>query len=194
MVINMNKKVREQARKLLEEYNIADKDILERYEFRNIRQEEAEQAVAIEQICFPPNEACSERHMKERIAKAPELFLVAVDKKTGKLAGFLNGLSTDEYSFRDEFFTDANLYNPDGKNIMLLGLDVLPEYRKQGLGRELVFQYLRREQENGRRMMLLTCLESKVKMYEKMGFTDNGIADSTWGGEQWHEMGYVIGI
>jgi hypothetical protein len=67
--------------------------------------------------------------MKERVAKAPELFLVAVDRATGKLAGFLNGLSMDECTFRDEFFTDANLYNPAGKNVMLLGLDVLPEYR-----------------------------------------------------------------
>jgi hypothetical protein len=29
-------------------------------------------------------------------------------------------------------------------------------------------------------------------MYEKMGFTDRGIADSSWGGEQWHEMIYVL--
>ena len=42
----------------------------ERFEFRNIRSDEAEQAVAIEQICFPPNEACSEKHMRDRIAKA----------------------------------------------------------------------------------------------------------------------------
>lgn len=96
------------------------KDILEKYEFRNIRPEEADQAVSIEQDCFPPHEACSERHMKERITKAPELFLVAVDRKTGKLAGFLNGLSTDENSFRDEFFTDAELYNPEGKILCCL--------------------------------------------------------------------------
>ena len=57
--------------------------ILERFEFRDIRQEEADQAVLIEKICFPPNEACSPRAMKERIAAAPELFLVAVDKDTG---------------------------------------------------------------------------------------------------------------
>ena len=37
----------------------------ERFEFRNIRSDEAEQAVAIEQICFPPNEACSEKHMRD---------------------------------------------------------------------------------------------------------------------------------
>ena len=43
--------------------------IEERFEFRNIKLEEAEQAAAIEQICFPPNEACSEQHMKERERK-----------------------------------------------------------------------------------------------------------------------------
>jgi ribosomal protein S18 acetylase RimI-like enzyme len=166
--------------------------LLEKYEFRSIRQEEADQAAAIEQICFPPNEACSEQHMKERIAKAPELFLVAVDKSTSSLAGFLNGLATDEYTFRDEFFTDVNLYNPDGKNIMLLGLDVLPEYRRQGIAKELVYSYARRERENGRQLLILTCLKSKVKMYEKMGFVDRGIANSTWGGEEWHEMSCKI--
>jgi ribosomal protein S18 acetylase RimI-like enzyme len=180
------------ARKLLSEYKIADNDIYEKYEFRSIRPEEADQAATIEQICFPPNEACSEQHMKERVAKAPELFLVAVDKSTGKLAGFLNGLATEEYNFRDEFFTDVNLNNPSGKNVMLLGLDVLPEYRRKGIAKELVFSYARRERENGRQMLILTCLKSKVKMYEKMGFLDRGIANSTWGGEEWHEMSYRI--
>lgn len=192
--IYLSEKGKELARTLLDEYNIADKDILENFEFRNIKQDEAEQAVFIEQICFPPNEACSEKSMTDRIAKAPELFLVAVDKETGKIAGFLNGLATDEYTFRDEFFTDASLYNPDGKNVMLLGLDVLPEYRKRGLGRELVFQYLRREREKGRCKILLTCLKSKVKMYNKFGFIDRGIANSTWGGEEWHEMSCTLGI
>ena len=77
---------------------------------------------------------------------------------------------------------------------MLLGLDVLPEYRKRGLGRELVFQYMRREREKGRCMIFLTCLKSKVKMYEKFGFIDRGIANSTWGGEEWHEMSCTLGI
>jgi ribosomal protein S18 acetylase RimI-like enzyme len=174
--------------KLMIENQITDQDIFEKYEFRSIRPEEADQAADIEQICFPPNEACSRQHMKERIAKAPELFLVAVDRSTGRLAGFLNGLATDEATFRDEFFTDANLCNPAGKNVMLLGLDVLPEYRRQGIAKALVYSYARRERENGRQMLVLTCLKSKVKMYEKMGFVDRGIANSTWGGEEWHEM------
>lgn len=169
------------------------KQYLERFEFRNIKQSETEQAVAIEQICFPPNEACSERNMTDRIAAAQDLFLVAVDKETGKIAGFLNGIATDECRFRDEFFTDAGLHNPEGRNIMVLGLDVLPEYRRQGLGRELVYQYLRRERGKCRETVFLTCLNSKVKMYRKFGFTDRGIANSTWGGEEWHEMSCTLG-
>lgn len=173
---------------------LPDQELYERFEFRNIRSEEAEQAAEIERICFPPNEACSRDMMLKRVAKAPELFLVAVDKHTGKIAGFLNGLSTDEDSFRDEFFTDADLYDPNGKNIMLLGLDVLPEYRRQGLARELMYQYLCRERENRRRIILLTCLQSKVEMYKKMGFRDEGIANSAWGGNEWHEMSCVLNM
>ena len=170
----------------------ADEALSERFEFRNILPEEADQAAEIEKLCFPPNEACSETMMKERVAAAPELFLVAVDRKTGKLAGFLNGLSTKECAFRDEFFSDSGLYDPEGKNVMLLGLDVLPEYRGHGLAREIVSRYLRRERERGRRLLILTCLESKIKMYEKMGFRNYGIAKSSWGGEEWYEMGYVL--
>jgi len=165
---------------------------MSKYMFRNISEEEISQAVTIEQICFPPHEACSEKSMRERIAVAPELFLVAVEEETGQLAGFLNGLSTDETRFRDEFFTDAALYQPSGCNVMLLGLDVLPKHRGKGLAKALVNEYARREKANGRERLTLTCLPELVKMYEKMGFKDLGISDSAWGGEQWHEMMLTI--
>lgn len=165
---------------------------MEQFELRSIRPEEAGQAVAIEKICFPPNEACSEQSMRARIERVPEMLLVAVDKVNGKLAGFLSGLATDEGFFRDEFFTDAGLHQPNGRNVMILGLDVLPEYRGQGLARELMKQYARREQEKGRECLILTCLEDKVKMYERMGFQDKGISGSNWGGEEWHEMSRQI--
>ena len=167
-------------------------DLYEKYEFRTIRPYEAEAAAEIEAICFPPNEACSREMMLQRVERAADVFLVAVDRETGKLAGFLNGLATNETSFRDEFFTDARLHDPDGKNIMLCGLDVLPACRRQGLARELVHTYCRRERERDRRRLILTCLESKVEMYRKMGFRDLGEADSSWGGETWHEMDCLL--
>ena len=160
----------------------------EKFEFRDVRPDEAELTIVIEQICFPPNEACSAKSMRERGANAAETFLVAVDKETGKLAGFLNGVATNEEVFRDEFFTDITLHNPEGKNIMLLGLDVLPEYRHQGLAREIMNRYVSREQAKGRKCLYLTCLDGKVEMYKKMGYTDDGISGSVWGGEEWHDM------
>lgn len=127
-----------------------EKTLYEKIEFRNILSDELNQAIRIEQICFPPNEACTPIIMGERIAKASELFLVAVDRSTNELVGFLDGISTNECKFRDEFFTDINMYDINGKNIMLLGLDVLPEYRGKG------------------------------------------VANSIWGGEEWHEMVYEL--
>lgn len=185
---------RKAARKLLAEYGIADTELYERFEFRTIRPEEAAQAAEIEAACFPPNEACSREMMLQRVELASDLFLVAVDRETGKLAGFLNGLATNETSFRDEFFTDAHLHDPEGRNIMLCGLDVLPAYRKQGLARELIYNYCRREQERNRQRLILTCLKSKVKMYKKMGFQDRGEANSSWGGEKWHEMACLLNL
>lgn len=172
---------------------MAEKKGLERFTFRDIRPGETEQAIMIEQICFPPHEACSAKAMTERIAAAPELFFVAQDRDTGKIAGFFNGVGTDESAFRDAFFTQISLHDRNGKNVMLLGLDVLPEYRGMGLARELVKRYAERERERGREALYLTCLEEKVAMYQKMGFVDHGMADSTWGNEAWHEMCYKIG-
>ena len=160
----------------------------EKYEFRDIVPEEIAQTAEIERICFPPNEACTYEHMSDRIRKAPDLFLVAVDKETGKIAGFLNGLATDREHLTDDFFENADTHEPDGDNVMLLGLDVLPEYQHQGLARELVRCYKEREKANGREKLILTCLPDKVEMYQKFGFKDHGIGGSVWGGEAWHEM------
>lgn len=44
-----------------------DKELNEQFDFRCIRPEEADQSAAIEQICFPPHEMCSERTMRERV-------------------------------------------------------------------------------------------------------------------------------
>lgn len=160
----------------------------ERYIFRDIRQDEAERAAEIEQLVFPPNEAEPPEAVIEQIRIAPELFFVAEDREKGEIAGFLNGVATDEEKFRDEFFTDKSLHNPEGNNVILLGLDVLPEFRMQGLAREIVRRYSEREKSRGRKKLILTCLERLVPMYKSMGFRDMGLSESRWGGESWHEM------
>lgn len=179
---------REKARELLVKYGLSDYAFYEKYEFRFIRPEEAEAAAEIEAICFPPSETCTLDIMKERVSLAGDCFLVAIDRETGRMIGFVNGLCTNEWSLRDELFTDTSLHDPDGCNIMICSVAVLPEYRKQGIAREMMWEFLRKQQAQGRKQAVLTCVPSKVKMYKKFGFVDRGESESTWGGEKWHEM------
>ena len=166
----------------------ADETLLKRYRFRQILPEEGVQAGEMDSICFPPEEAKPMEIMCRFAEKIPEQFLVAVDRETGKAAGFLCGISSDEAQFKDEFFTDLSLHDPAAQTVYLLGLDVLPEYRGQGLARELMKLYGIWSQVKGKRRMILTAHAEKIGLYEKLGFTDLGISDSTWGGGVWHEM------
>ena len=159
-----------------------------KFEFRDILPEEAEQAAEIERICFPPNEACTREMMIRRVEKAPDLFLVAVDKESGKAAGFLNGLATNEQKFRDEFFTDAGLHDPKGDNIMLLGLDVLPEYQHRGIASALMRHMIRDAKEKGRKGLILTCKERLIGFYESFGYRNLGRSRSEHGGAVWYDM------
>ncbi|MCD8200813.1 MAG: GNAT family N-acetyltransferase [Clostridia bacterium] len=156
--------------------------------YRYIQKNEAGQAAHIEAACFPPSEACTEKMMTERVNAVPELFMVAVDSETGKLAGFLCGLATNETSFRDEFFSDTSLHDPAGDNVVLLGLDVLPEYRMRGIAKTLMDLYKRDRFAEGKKRLILTCKTEKAPMYEKMGFVKSGPSSSLWGGIPWEEM------
>ena len=166
----------------------ADEKLLERFRFRQIRPEEGVQAGEMDSICFPPEEAKPMKIMCEYVEKIPGQFLVAVDRGTGKVAGFLCGIGSDEKNFRDEFFTDIRRHDPAARTEYLLGLDILPAFRRQGLARELLRLYGIWCQVRGRHRMVLTAHEEKVGMYEKLGFTDLGVSSSVWGGGIWHEM------
>ena len=169
-----------------------DMDIEERFEFRDIRPEEYDRAAEIEAVVFPPNEVVASDDVIAQARISPDCFMVAADKKTGEVAGFLYGLATDERRFRDDFFTDKSLHDKNGDNIMLLGLDIMTDYQGHGLGRAVMKHYCAREKARGRKRLILTCLEDLVGMYEKFGYTDLGISDSNWGGEEWHEMEIVL--
>lgn len=164
---------------------VTEKD---RFEFRQIRPAEIQECVEIEEICFSPAEANSWREIVDRVAMAPELFLVAFDRGEGRIAGFLTGIAVEEEAFRDAFFKDATLHKEDGPHVMILGLDVLPEYRHRGLGTRLMKEYIRIEKGRGRKKLFLTCHEDKISFYETMDYRNLGLSGSTWGGGTWYDM------
>lgn len=63
-------------------------NVLERFEFRSVRANEAEEVAEIEKICFPPHEVCSKKDMFERVEHAPELFLLQWTKRLGRSQDF----------------------------------------------------------------------------------------------------------
>ena len=103
---------------------------------RFARQEEGETLAAIEARCFPPAEAASREAILERIAAFPENFLVA-ENEEGILTGFINGGTTDQPYLPDAFYHDVRLHKKEGAYQTVFGLNVLPEYRRQGIAAAL---------------------------------------------------------
>ena len=110
------------------------------------------------------------------------------DDAHDQIAGYITMMMTDEEHFRDAFFEDPSLHQPNGANVMLLGLEVLPSFRHQGLAAELLNRTIRQAEKEGRRKLVLTCRDDKIAMYEKFGFQLCGISKSTLGGVTWYEM------
>lgn len=160
--------------------------------FRTIDVSEAEEAADIEQICFPPNEACKRENMILRVQKIPGQFLVAYDPAKGQIAGTIHAVASDEDVFLDEFFTDPERYRTEGRNLFLVSVAVRPEYRGRHLAHDMMARYVEESRQQGRERLILTCHAEKVGFYESMGYEDKGISGSVWGGEVWHEMVYDL--
>lgn len=141
---------------------------------------------ALENVCFPPNEAASRNSFIQRLQSFPDHFWVL--EINGTLAGFINGMVTNNEMIIDEMFANARLHDDDGKWQSVFGLAVAPEYRKQGHAERLIRHLIEKAKADGRLGVTLTCKEYLVPYYEKFGFTDKGISSSVHGGEVWRDM------
>lgn len=157
---------------------------------RNVRPEDLGRVAEIEAACFPPAEAASQQSLKARIAAFPDSFLVA--ETNGTLIGFINGCATNSDLIYDEMFHSTQHHVPDGRNLSVFGLDVIPEYRKQGIGAQLMRHFIQVARETGRQSVILTCKDRLVHYYESFGYANNGISKSTHGGAQWFDMTLIL--
>ena len=141
---------------------------------------------AIEAVCFPAAEAASPASIAARLAVFPECFFVA--EEAGQPIGFINGAVWDEPCIRDELFEDAALHRPAGAWQTVFGLDVLPEYRRQGVAAALMRALLAAARAAGRRGAALTCKEHLIRYYERLGYRCLGVSASVHGGAVWYDM------
>lgn len=140
----------------------------------------------IEFTCFPPAEAATRESFQARLTTFPDCFFVAV--QGDQIIGFINGCATDERTIRDEMFEDSSLHKPDGCYQSIFGLDVLPEYRCQGIAAGLMLHLIGDAKTRGRKGLILTCKDRLIHYYEKFGYRSLGISASVHGGAVWYDM------
>lgn len=142
----------------------------------------------VEAVCFPPAEAAPEAALCQRAAAFPDSFLVARRKDTGEIIGFINGSCTDDETISDEMFEDITLHRPDGAYQAIFGLDVLPEYRHQGVAKALMNALIDRARQQNRAGLILTCKEHLLQFYGSFGYVNGGVSKSVHGGAVWYDM------
>lgn len=140
----------------------------------------------VEKICFPEAEAATRESLEQRIKTFQESFFVV--ETEGKIIGFINGCVTNETTIYDELYKDSSLHIPDGEYQTIFGLDVIPEYQKQGIAAQLMNHMIKASKEAGRKGVILTCKERLIHYYKKFGYVNKGVSQSVHGGAEWYDM------
>ena len=153
---------------------------------RQVKPEDLDKVTEVEAVCFPAAEAATRESFAQRIATFPESFFVA--EHNGTIIGFINGCATDERTIRDEMFEDSSLHNPEGCYQSIFGLDVIPEYQRQGIAAELMNHLIEDAKKKGRRGLILTCKDRLIHYYAKFGYQNLGVSASVHGGAVWYDM------
>lgn len=152
--------------------------------------DDLEAVAAVEARCFPPEQAATMEQFRDRLQTYPEGFWLLWDGEI--LVGFLDGMVSDSPELTDEMFADASLHDPRGAWQMIFGLNTIPEYRNRGCAGQLIRQCIHDAEIEGRRGVVLTCLEEKIPYYEKFGFRNEGVSESVHGGAVWYRMRIIF--
>ena len=155
-------------------------------EIRKGTLDDLEAVAAVEARCFPPEQAATMEQFRDRLQTYPEGFWLLWDGEI--LVGFLDGMVSDSPELTDAMFADASLHEPRGDWQMIFGLNTIPEYRNRGCAGQLIRQCIHDAEIEGRRGVVLTCLEEKIPYYEKFGFRNEGVSESVHGGTVWYLM------
>lgn len=160
-------------------------------ELRLITEDELEEALLLEQGCYVPDAAATREGFRYRFEHYPGYFWSAWSGS--RLLGITNGIRTSAWSCGDEMKGDHQ-DDGGGNNFCILTVAVAEEVRRQGIGAMLLHQLVAECDAAGHDAILLMCEQHLISFYEKAGFTYLGVAASTHGGIEWHEMRRTLHI
>ena len=153
---------------------------------RTARMSDLSEIAAVEAACFPESQAASLESIEKRLRHYPRHFLLLFED--GRLISFIDGLVTDEEDLRDEMYADPRMHKESGRWQMIFGISTLPAYRRKGYASLLIREFIREARNQGRKGLVLTCLQEKIRFYEKFGFENEGISSSSHGDVTWYQM------
>jgi ribosomal protein S18 acetylase RimI-like enzyme len=159
-------------------------------EIRKARLSDLDEITALEALCFPQAEAAARESFLQRLQTFPDSFFVAETEKG--IIGFVNGCVTDDKVISDEMFASASCHNPSGSYQAIFGLDVHPDFRRQGIAAELMDHMISTARNAGRKGLILTCKEGLISYYESFGYVNAGVSKSNHGGAKWYDMILIL--
>ena len=155
-------------------------------EIRHVKKGDLNAIIAIEKMGFTKAQAGTKEQYNDRIDKLSDTFLVA--QKQDEIVGFIVGPVVNEKYVEDWMYEQTPKNLKQGGNQIIFTIAVHEKYRYQGIGSKLLKAIEALARSNQRKTISLTCLEDKIPFYEKNGFKNHGIADSTHGGDIWYNM------
>ena len=97
---------------------------------------DAKAVAAVEAACFPAAEAATETELTDRLRHYGSHFWLMWDGE--KLAGFVDGMVTNQADLTDELYAQAALHDESGAWQMIFGVNTLPACRRQGIADALL--------------------------------------------------------
>ena len=148
--------------------------------------EDLDAVTTVEAECFPPSEAATRADFEHRLSHYGDHFWLMFDES--KLIAFVDGMVTDAADLTDEMYERAELHKESGAWQMIFGVNTLPAYRRRGCAGAVLERVIADARAQGRRGCVLTCKDNLVHYYEKFGFVNEGVSQSTHGGVVWYDM------
>ena len=105
----------------------------------------------------------------------------------GRIIGLINGCASNLPAIEDDLFEPQG-HEPDGTNQMIFGLAVHPEFQRRGVGAALLRHMIAFSGNASMERVILTCKQEKLAYYEKFGFENHGVSNSSHGGAVWYDM------
>ena len=153
---------------------------------RHAVEDDIDELARIELLSYPQLEAASKESIRKRIAAFPNYFWILENE--GDILAFINGMVTDEANLIDEMYDNVSMHHTNGAWQMIFSVVTEPKHRGNGYASMIMEQVIADAKKKGRKGIVLTCKEPLLKFYNKFGFKNEGVSQSTHGNVMWYQM------